>query len=757
MTDSVPETDDLVENPDGTDTATALADRPEEEIEAIEATVVTDEPVAVVEPTPDEGAPLDDPLVPGAVSIDPTGKRAAFLQRDSSGKPWLWLLEFENGSTIPLVLESGSESYAFIEESAGPQWSPDGSFLALTARAEGSERTHIRVVDIASGVSAPIVRHPGSDSWPRWSPDGDWIAFVSVRDGKQVISVASAQGDGPATQLTLPAPGQIDREPTWDVKGGRLAFLRTQAATDTTAAGDHIWSVELATGAEKQLTKKVVGRNSLRWGPSRPLVLHVAQEADWDHIAVVNADNQASWTISSETGDKSDPQWADDGNRVLFLRNKGGIVNVCDRATSAASSEVLDPAPGRAWSPRWMPGSTADNRQVFYAFSPATGGPRFYTQQNKKDAERTEFSAPAGWSNGDRELVAPTLVEFNLLKNHKANGLLYRRPENTGPAPTVILLGAKPETGPSAGLDARAQALAAAGFTVFAPTIPGASGAGRKVANARKERTDAESEVDDLLEVIAAIEKNDAVANGQIAIAGEGYGGALALVLAGSRPGAVRAVAAVDPIVDWDVTLDEVEGSTRTWLYENYGLPLANAGRYALRSPSTFAGVIDAPMLLVEHKKDEIHVPLLRSLLDDLDHQYWYQSATGDSVWAAYARVTTFLANAFRGTLEAPTAEAIDEPVTPEVAQAIADIPAPDAATLEAAGAPIEATEETVIEVEDIEPEAVSVFIDSLATEPIAPEAPAPTEAPESPAPPEPAAPPRAPEPARPHVRADEI
>jgi dienelactone hydrolase len=399
-----------------------------------------------------------------------------------------------------------------------------------------------------------------------------------------------------------------------------------------------------------------------------------------------------------------------------------------------------------------MPGSTADNRQVFYAYSPAIGGPRFYTQQNKKDAERTEFSAPAGWSNGDRELVAPTLVEFNLLKNHKANGLLYRRPENTGPAPTVILLGAKPETGPSAGLDARAQALAAAGFTVFAPTIPGASGAGRKVANARKERTDVESEVDDLLEVIVAIEKNDAVANGQIAIAGEGYGGALALVLAGSRPGAVRAVAAVDPIVDWDVTLDEVEGSTRAWLYENYGLPLANAGRYALRSPSTFAGVIDAPMLLVEHKKDEIHVPLLRSLLDGLDLPYWYQSATGDSVWATYARVTTFLANAFRGTLEAPSAEEAAAPVTPEVEAAIADLPAPDVEMLIEADIPVEAAEpvaEAVVELESLAPEDVSAFIESIPAEPVAPIEPE--------APVEPVAPPPPPAPAKPHVRADEI
>jgi dipeptidyl aminopeptidase/acylaminoacyl peptidase len=755
MTESVPQNEEPVVTPEGSDTATAVADRPEA---ATETPEVTEQPPAEVEPAPDEGAPLDDPLIPGAVSIDPTGKRAAFLQRDASGKPWLWVLEFENGSTIPVALDRGGESFTFIEESAGPQWSPNGEFLALTAQSFGSDRTHIRVVDIGSGASAAIVNHPGSDSWPRWSPDGDWIAFVSVRDGKQAISVASAQGDGPATQLTLPPIGQIDREPTWDVKGGRLAFLRSQPPTESTGAGDHIWTVELATGLEKQLTKKLIGRHSLRWGPTRPLILHVAQETDWDHIAVVNADNQASWTISSETGDKSDPQWAEDGNRVLFIRTKGGVANVCDRATSAASSEVLDPGPGRAWSPRWMPGSTADNRRAFYAFLPATGGPRFYVQQNKKDAERTEYGAPAAWTTGERELVTPTTVEFTLLKNHKTSGLLYRRPENAGPAPVAILLGDRPDLGANAGLDARAQALAATGFAVFVPTLPGAAGAGRKVANARKERTDTESEVDDLLEVIAAIAKNDAVAEGKVAVVGEGYGGALALVLAGSRPGTVQAVAAIDPIVDWDLTLDEAEGPVRAWYFENYGLPLASAGRYALRSPSTFAGVIEAPMLLVEHEKDRIHVPLFRSLLDELERPYWYESAIGESVWAAFARAATFLANAFSGNLGEPNGREIAEPVTPEVAQAIDDLPAPDSATLDAADIPNETLEtvEATVDVESLEPEAVSAFVESVAAEPVAPEpAPAP-EAPPAPKP-EPPAAPRIPEPERPHVRADDI
>jgi pimeloyl-ACP methyl ester carboxylesterase len=290
------------------------------------------------------------------------------------------------------------------------------------------------------------------------------------------------------------------------------------------------------------------------------------------------------------------------------------------------------------------------------------------------------------------------------------------------------------------------------------PTLPGAAGAGRKVANARKERTDTESEVDDLLEVIAAIAKNDAVAEGKVAVVGEGYGGALALVLAGSRPGTVQAVAAIDPIVDWDLTLDEAEGPVRAWYFENYGLPLASAGRYALRSPSTFAGVIEAPMLLVEHEKDRIHVPLFRSLLDELERPYWYESAIGESVWAAFARAATFLANAFSGNLGEPNGREIAEPVTPEVAQAIDDLPAPDSATLDAADIPNETLEtvEATVDVESLEPEAVSAFVESVAAEPIAPEAAPAPEAPPAPKP-EPPAAPRIPEPERPHVRADDI
>jgi dipeptidyl aminopeptidase/acylaminoacyl peptidase len=631
-----------------------------------------------VEPEPDASAPLDDQLLPGAVTIDPTGTRAAFLQNDLSGVPWLWLLDLEDGETTPVTPEQTSRAYTFVEEFGGPQWSPDGQFLALTARYEGADSTHIRIVDVSTGATALLVQRPGCDFWPRWSPDGEWIAFVSVRDGQQFIAVAAAQGDGPATQLTSPPVGQADREPTWDVKleGGRLAFLRS-VTTAEGQTGDHIFTVSLANSEEKQQSKKLVHRKSLRWGPTRPLILHVADEADWQHIAVVNVDNQAAWTISSEQGDKSDPQWSFDGNRVLFIRSKNGVVNVCERATSAATSEVLDPGPGRAWSPRWVP-AQGDEKRAFYVFSPAVGAPAFYIQANKKDAERDSVAVPGGWTAGERRLIAPSNLDFTMLKNVKTSGLFFRRAEGAGPAPAVILLGARPDLAPDAGFNPAAQALAATGMVVYQPILPGMLGNGRKVSGARKDRADIESEVDDLLAVIDLLRENNGVDGSRIAIVGEGYGGALALVLAGSRPGTVQGVVAIDPIVDWDIALDDAEGAERTWYRENYGLPIAQMGRYALRTPMTFAGVIDAPVLLVERTDDQIHGPLLRSKLDELNRPYWSESAQGEPAWSAYARAATFLANAFRGTLEAPVAEPeAAEPVvlTPEEISAMIETP----------------------------------------------------------------------------------
>ncbi len=71
------------------------------------------------------------------------------------------------------------------------------------------------------------------------------------------------------------------------------------------------------------------------------------------------------------------------------------------------------------------------------------------------------------------------------------------------------------------------------------------------------------------------------------------------MVAAGARPGVYRTVVAIDPVTDWTVELDQADRAWRQWVTRQYGLPLTGADRYALRTPETFAGVIDGELILV--------------------------------------------------------------------------------------------------------------------------------------------------------------
>ncbi len=67
------------------------------------------------------------------------------------------------------------------EPDANISWSPDGRFIAYsakpTSRFDDDYASDVHVVDVAKGESRAVVRRPGMDMRPRWSPAGGFIAF----------------------------------------------------------------------------------------------------------------------------------------------------------------------------------------------------------------------------------------------------------------------------------------------------------------------------------------------------------------------------------------------------------------------------------------------------------------------------------------------------------------------------------------------------------------------------------------------------
>lgn len=669
-------------------------------------TIEPDDPSAA-EPATPSGSPatvdlLTAPPQPGPANPSPDGATLAFLQPNDSGEVELWLSPTDGSAPRTLALDP---PVALALDADGPQWSPDGTMLAVVGDHEHGDGPTIWLISVADGRVRPLREqsHPARDHSPRWSPDGLRLAIITRWNRRDALAVLPVE-TGPRLMLT---DGRHDvRDPAWAPDGSRLAFVE-RVADDAHPSGyrEEVCSVDITSGEIKRLTTKVgAGRRSPQWAHHRALIAFVSEEREWAHIAVVNPDNGSSWTMASEPGDKADPRWSPSG-KLIYTRTEGGSVRCCVRNTNAARAELLDPGGGVAASPRWLVttgaapaaepaagenGATAEplmagedgatgeapaaepvtEERAVYAFGGPDRAVSFVIQAPSDEAERLELPPVAPWT-GPSSLATPRSLDFTSDSGLKLHGLLYRRSETSGPVPGVILVDDLPFGHRSMLVRPDEQTLAASGFAVFAPHLSGAAGLGRKVGDGLRNERDAEIEAADLANAAAALRGVDDVMADRLAVVGRGYGGTLALLLAGGRPGLVQAAVAIDPIVDWGTELEWAPSAWRDWVIDRLGLPTAGRARYAVRTPATFAAPIDVPLLLIATEaapswRREQFASFV-AVLDELGVEHEVERVVGDHPGASMRPAAVFLSRVFRGSPAAadgiaPTAESGDTP-----------------------------------------------------------------------------------------------
>jgi Tol biopolymer transport system component/pimeloyl-ACP methyl ester carboxylesterase len=577
-----------------------------------------------------------DPLLPGASNPSPDGTQVAYLLTDAAGSTRLWISALDGNSAYSIELP-----FRPVFDPEGPQWSPDGTTIALSGSAPSELGTAIWLAPAEGGPCVVLADHAASDEQPRWSPDGTLLAFASRRHGRSAICVATPDGYGPVVQLTDGPIGQDDRNPCWEPNSQRIAYTRHMV--DGENSGDQIWTVSILTGEQKQATKKLANRSQLQWCPGKSQIAFITDEAEWLNVGVVNPDNSAGWNLASEAGDKASPRYSLDGNRIMYTRRVRGEVRLVERPTSGATADPLDPGAGVASSPRWLP-----DKRVVYQFSSATEAPAFIVQEAKKDVERLFIPVAGGWT-AQEWFIAPDHIDYEISGGLKSGALIYRDKRETDPLPAVILLGAAPHAGNTYGYDSTIQALVQRSFAVIVPTLPGMPGYGKKIVSAIKDRAGTEAEISDLVDLATWARGLDYVDGSKLYLVGQGYGGALALLLPGARPGSVEAVAVIDPVTDWDDELDQADDDFAGWFLTYLGLPSANRGKSSLRTPTTFAGVLDLPVLLVGTSRASlgrsVQLERFAAALDELEVPYARESSDNESTWETAERVAAFLAN----------------------------------------------------------------------------------------------------------------
>jgi len=103
-------------------------------------------------------------------------------------------------------ITSGAQSVATGQAQSTLSWSADGKSIAFTITPNGilndSDRSHVEIVDVATGKLSQLTPHEAYESSPLYSPDGKHLAY------------AYSNGDGQSNQVkayvTTPAGGEGD-------------------------------------------------------------------------------------------------------------------------------------------------------------------------------------------------------------------------------------------------------------------------------------------------------------------------------------------------------------------------------------------------------------------------------------------------------------------------------------------------------------------------------------------------------------------
>ena len=131
-----------------------------------------------------------------------------------------WYIRNADGSVEPYELDW--DSWFTNAVYAGPDWSPDGSRIALRSRRDGQFGVYVMNAD-GSGLEELSANDVTFVRGVGWSPDGDRVAFGAVSGYYDDAEIYVVNVDGSGV-VPLTDNEQHDFMPTWSPDGGRIAF-----------------------------------------------------------------------------------------------------------------------------------------------------------------------------------------------------------------------------------------------------------------------------------------------------------------------------------------------------------------------------------------------------------------------------------------------------------------------------------------------------------------------------------------------------
>lgn len=182
-----------------------------------------------------------------------------------------------------------------------------------------------------------VTDHPGDDSDPDWMPDGR-LLFSSDRDGDQNIWVMDLE-TAALEQLTSYDGGRTGG-PTPAGDGRRIAFSSDRVFSW------QVYVLDLDSGEIERITGPLPGRCNPAWNPAHDLIAYMAGgDLFGTDLRAIGPNGEDARELASTEGDNQDPQFSQDGSRLVWVTDRHGNWEIYEADSSGGGERRVSNTP----------------------------------------------------------------------------------------------------------------------------------------------------------------------------------------------------------------------------------------------------------------------------------------------------------------------------------------------------------------------------------------------------------------------------